>query len=448
MSATKTAAELAAKIDWRAHGATSFEVDRIVRIFKLLDEHGPLDTSQIAAKLPANARTGKSVHQRTVLVWLRVPVAEGALIARRRYLGRHRDGRKAGRDLDLFEPCLEGLSGLTQARRKKTTRSHLAERLKSVDWPKYRVSFERGSQIASLCESIDSDPKLSCVDRAIRLGVGKSTLKTNLRFGESLGLIETVDGNDRWPKEAALRRVNRKKIESLERMQSSAPSIDPMRTLPVGERPSKRTRLDSDKHQAVLAADFQGVVKTVDQANATRKILLTIGDSFDQGSRVLRSELNIAQSTLEKHLALLRKYNLIVEGTHRRNGTFGPRKTFAVNWDTLEQLPTIYKRPKASANCDAKPGATNTGPAKPHWDAARLELRLGHHSRAFAPQAKVIIKLLGLFQEAGWPEKIDSPFRGDIQGHKDAVKALKRCRILSFSSATQGTAIAWKVAQA
>lgn len=92
-----------------------------------------------------------------------------------------------------------------------------------------------------------------------------------------------------------------------------------------------------------------------------------------------------------------------------------------------------------------KPPATH--PKKPHWDAELGTLSFGGRSVTIASQATAIRPILNAFQQAGWPEWIESPFNARTAESSGRV-ALSRLHakqdLLAFQSRYKYARIGWK----
>jgi hypothetical protein len=131
----------------------------------------------------------------------------------------------------------------------------------------------------------------------------------------------------------------------------------------------------------------------------------------------------------------------IVEVAHALGFVNGPRRE-----SLLEALGADTHSGKA-------PGARarSTAP-KPHWDDEARELRyLGQLVRVvkMPKQAHNIVTILRTFQAAGWPARIDDPFKrqSSDQTRRSDVENLKKLLLkplLTFACDGNGTGFLWK----
>jgi hypothetical protein len=92
---------------------------------------------------------------------------------------------------------------------------------------------------------------------------------------------------------------------------------------------------------------------------------------------------------------------------------------------------------------------------RPHWDAARHELRLrGLLVKQYKLPSPNQERILAAFEEDGWPPRIDDPLppRPEIEPNRrlhDAIKALNRCqkhRLLRFKGDGTSEGVIWELA--
>jgi len=131
----------------------------------------------------------------------------------------------------------------------------------------------------------------------------------------------------------------------------------------------------------------------------------------------------------------------IVEVAHALGFINGPRRE-----SLLEALGANTRLGQASA--------ARTGPAAaiPHWDDDARELRYrGQLVRVVKrpTQALNIVTILRAFQAAGWPARIDDPFRrkSSDQTRRSDVENLKKLLLkplLTFACDGNGTGFLWK----
>jgi hypothetical protein len=112
--------------------------------------------------------------------------------------------------------------------------------------------------------------------------------------------------------------------------------------------------------------------------------------------------------------------------------TFGPPRSFRLHIDSCFAISAAGLRVAQSV----------TAPARPSWDAARRELRLGSLVvKRFRQPACNQETILAAFEEDGWPPRIDNPLPGNgdteaVDRLHEAVKKLNRSpfRLVRFLS--------------
>jgi hypothetical protein len=123
---------------------------------------------------------------------------------------------------------------------------------------------------------------------------------------------------------------------------------------------------------------------------------------------------------------------------------FGPPRSFRLHIDSCFTISEAGLRVAQRV----------TRAARPSWDAARRELRLGSLVvKRFRQPACCQETILAAFEEDGWPPRIDNPLPGDgdtgaVDRLNEAVKKLNRGtrRLLRFLSDGAGLGILWQLA--
>jgi hypothetical protein len=118
---------------------------------------------------------------------------------------------------------------------------------------------------------------------------------------------------------------------------------------------------------------------------------------------------------------------------------------------------TLDNAAPPSVNGVARPAASADGPTIPYWDSSLRELRLGPLLiKAFSQPSQNQETILAVFQEEGWPVRIDNPLppQPDRDGRRrlhDAITRLNRHqkrRLLRFHSDNNGDGVRWNIVPA
>jgi biotin operon repressor len=217
----------------------------------------------------------------------------------------------------------------------------------------------------------------------------------------------------------------------------------------------KRDRRTHEQRRICEAIVWQetGLTKSAYWDDA-RVLLALIGTSRITTNEKLAAEIGCGLQAIEKTVRRLKRAGLLAKKPNA-GGERGRESEYVPAWGILGRIGG--ERSKASTNSQAKKRSTAKtpkdetppppppAPVTPQWNASTRTLHFGDLSRTFSPQARVPVKIFPLFEEANWPDKISSPFAGDVQRHKDAIDALNTCGFLRFSSVL-GTDIRWQKA--
>ena len=112
-------------------------------------------------------------------------------------------------------------------------------------------------------------------------------------------------------------------------------------------------------------------------------------------------------------------------------------------------------KPRANASTRSQRSADGKPAPRPCWDAERRELRVGDVVvKRFRQPAVNQILILTVFEEDGWPARIDDPLPPDLQLEAkdrlhDAIKRLNRGQLvplIRFRGDGTGTGLQWEFA--
>jgi hypothetical protein len=118
--------------------------------------------------------------------------------------------------------------------------------------------------------------------------------------------------------------------------------------------------------------------------------------------------------------------------------------------------PSAERRPAGEAPVDAKPTPTPIKvpqeppeAVKPEWDAENRVLRFRDWEKRYRMSAKNQVRVLGCFQKAGWPRRIDNPFaRVSLNiTVRDLNDSLGGDRPITFEMDGTGKGVEWRVVE-